>query len=153
MQEQIEEEFEEEIEEIIEEIDEGLEDDDYGNEEMMSQQDMNSMQNLSPNKSQRSNGSGTNNGDHNMNLTGGTNPASMNAFGDYSGGMYGGPAPQPVKKKKLRNYEKIVTGFKYRHYDIESCGSVLFKDWEFTNEELDIRELIKKVEGRKQRRE
>lgn len=60
---------------------------------------------------------------------------------------------QPPKKRKIRNYDKIVTNTKYRQYDIESCGSALFKDWEFSNEELDIRDLIKKVEGRKQRRE
>lgn len=36
----------------------------------------------------------------------------------------------PIKKKKLRNYEKIVTHPLYRHLDVESCGSAYFKDWE-----------------------
>lgn len=37
--------------------------------------------------------------------------------------------------------------------DIESCGSAYFKEWDFTNDELDIREIIKKCESRKQRQE
>lgn len=63
------------------------------------------------------------------------------------------PQLPPQKKRKIRNYDKIVTAPKYRQYDIESCGSALFKDWEFSNEELDIRDLIKKVQNRKQRME
>lgn len=54
-----------------------------------------------------------------------------------------------VKKKKFRDYNKIVTNPKYKNFDIESCGSAYFKDWDFTNDEIDIRELIKKSENRK----
>ena len=57
------------------------------------------------------------------------------------------------KKKKVRNYEKIITNPKFKEFDAESCGSAYFKDWEFTNEELDIRDLIKKAELRKKRQE
>jgi hypothetical protein len=46
-----------------------------------------------------------------------------------------------------------VTNPKFKAFDIESCGSNYFKDWEFSNDELDIRDMIKKVESRKQRRE
>lgn len=49
----------------------------------------------------------------------------------------------------MRNYDRIVTNPQFKAYDAESCGSAYFKDWEYTNDELDIRELIKKVESRK----
>ena len=50
------------------------------------------------------------------------------------------------KKKKIRNYEKIVTNPLFKHLDIESCGSAYFKDWDVNNDEMDIRDMIKKVE-------
>lgn len=61
--------------------------------------------------------------------------------------------PQVQKKKKLRHYDRIVTNPKYKAFDIESCGSAFFKNLEYHNEEIDIRDMIKKVESRKQRRE
>lgn len=69
-----------------------------------------------------------------------------NAFDDHL-------PPPAMKKKKLRNYEKIVTHFKDRKHDVESCGSVYFKDWEFGNDEIHIREIIKKCENRKLKQE
>ena len=57
------------------------------------------------------------------------------------------------KKRKKRFYEKIVTNTKYKDLDEESCGSAYFKDLEFGNDELDLRDLIKKVEARSKRRE
>jgi hypothetical protein len=61
--------------------------------------------------------------------------------------------PNQPKKKKLRNYDRIVTNPKDTQYDIESCGSVYLKDWELGNDEIAIRETIKKCENRKLKKE
>lgn len=59
-----------------------------------------------------------------------------------------------LKKKKVRNYEKIVTNKKDVHLDIETCGTgMYFREWDPSQDELNIREIIKKSENRKMKQE
>ena len=44
-------------------------------------------------------------------------------------------SPEP-KKKKVHNYEKILTNPKDKKLDVESCGSFYLKDWELGNDEI-----------------
>jgi hypothetical protein len=53
------------------------------------------------------------------------------------------------KKKKLRNYERIVTNPKDISLDLESCGSYYLKDWELGTDEIHLRDTIRKSENRK----
>eukprot|EP00347_Sterkiella_histriomuscorum_P007426 403348965 len=139
----LQEDFEEEIEEIIEEIDEGAEDDaDYGDED---NQDVMS--------GSRTGAISTGNDKYGFQGQGSKGILFGNPTDNFNPFAAAVLPPPPQKKRKLRNYDKIVTNKNYRQYDVESCTSALFKDYEFTNDELDIRDLIKKVEGRKQRRE
>jgi len=46
-----------------------------------------------------------------------------------------------------------VSNPKDRQYDIESCGSVYLKDWELGNDEIAVRDIIKKCENRKLKKE
>ena len=54
-----------------------------------------------------------------------------------------------IKKKKLRNYEKIVTNPKDKQYDLESCTSYYLKDYDIVSDEINIRDSIKRCENRK----
>jgi hypothetical protein len=49
----------------------------------------------------------------------------------------------------VHNYERIVTNPKDKKLDVESCGSFYLKDWELGNDEIAIRDTIKKSENRK----
>jgi hypothetical protein len=42
-----------------------------------------------------------------------------------------------------------VTNKKDVQYDIETCGSVYFREWDPSQDELNIRDIIKKSEKRK----
>lgn len=55
------------------------------------------------------------------------------------------------KRKKKHLYEKIVTHPKDKEHDEETCGSAYFKDCDFDDYEIRIREQIKKCEKRKLR--
>jgi hypothetical protein len=53
----------------------------------------------------------------------------------------------------LRNYDRIVSNPKDRQLDLESCGSVYLKDWELGNDEIALRDTIRKCEIRKMKKE
>lgn len=48
------------------------------------------------------------------------------------------------KKLKMHDYKKIVTNPRYKFFDDETCGSALFNECNYSEKELDIREMIKK---------
>ena len=60
---------------------------------------------------------------------------------------------QQEKKIKLHDYTRIVTNPRYKYFDDETCGSAYFNDCNCSEKELDIREMIKKNESTKKRRE
>jgi hypothetical protein len=57
------------------------------------------------------------------------------------------------KKKKIHDYEKIVTNPKYKRFDEETCGSAYLNSWDPGKDELNIRAIIRKCENRKLRKE
>ncbi len=61
--------------------------------------------------------------------------------------------PPVEKKRKVHDYTRIVTNPRYKCFDDETCGSAYFDNCNCSEGELDIRELIKKNQATKKRRE
>jgi uncharacterized membrane-anchored protein YjiN (DUF445 family) len=57
------------------------------------------------------------------------------------------------KPPKKHDYSRIVTNMRYKYFDEETCGSAYFNDCNIDEKEIEIRDMIKRNQATKFRRE